>query len=105
MEHPVGTLIPNSPMFRPKTERLTLDAESIATDGRLETVRYVDAVQDALKTRMTQDERVVIMGQDIAEYGGVFKITGLSRSLWQSTRSQYANYRVGRSWCGLRPRI
>ena len=24
---------------------------------------------------MTQDERVVIMGQDIAEYGGVFKIT------------------------------
>ena len=60
----------------PKRKRLTSrDADSIATDGRPETVRYVDAVQDALKTRMTQDERVVIMGQDIAEYGGVFKIT------------------------------
>ena len=39
------------------------------------TLRYVDAVQDALKTRMTHDSRVVLMGQDIAEYGGVFKIT------------------------------
>ena len=65
-----------SDVFAPKTEKAHLrGAESIATDGRPETVRYVDAVQDALKTRMTQDERVVIMGQDIAEYGGVFKIT------------------------------
>ena len=65
-----------SDVFAPKTEKAHLSgAASIATDGRPETVRYVDAIQDALKTRMTQDERLVIMGQDIAEYGGVFKIT------------------------------
>ncbi|MEC8049488.1 MAG: dehydrogenase E1 component subunit alpha/beta [Myxococcota bacterium] len=63
-------------VFAPKREKAPLsDAHSIATDGRPETVRYVDAVQDALRTRMTEDERLVIMGQDIAEYGGVFKIT------------------------------
>ena len=40
-----------------------------------EPLRYVDAVSDALKVAMDRDPRVMIMGQDIAEYGGVFKIT------------------------------
>jgi 2-oxoisovalerate dehydrogenase E1 component len=37
--------------------------------------RYVDAISDALRTVMGLDERVVLLGQDIAEYGGVFKVT------------------------------
>ena len=37
--------------------------------------RYIDAVSDALRQKMEADEQVLIMGQDIAEYGGVFKIT------------------------------
>ncbi|MEM1096348.1 MAG: dehydrogenase E1 component subunit alpha/beta [Bacteroidota bacterium] len=37
--------------------------------------RFIDAVTDALHAAMTADERIVIMGQDIAEYGGVFKVT------------------------------
>lgn len=40
-----------------------------------EPLRYVDAVSDALKVAMDRSDRVLIMGQDIAEYGGVFKIT------------------------------
>lgn len=38
-------------------------------------LRYVDAVTDALSVAMERDENVLLMGQDIAEYGGVFKIT------------------------------
>ncbi len=38
-------------------------------------MRYVDAVSDALRVALRADERVLIMGQDIAEYGGVFKVT------------------------------
>jgi 2-oxoisovalerate dehydrogenase E1 component len=38
-------------------------------------LRYVDAIRDALLTLMRRDERVVLLGQDIAEYGGVFKVT------------------------------
>jgi 2-oxoisovalerate dehydrogenase E1 component len=38
-------------------------------------LRYVDAISDALRTVMRHDERVVLLGQDIAEYGGVFKVT------------------------------
>ncbi|MFZ9969743.1 MAG: alpha-ketoacid dehydrogenase subunit alpha/beta [Bacteroidia bacterium] len=38
-------------------------------------LRLVDAVQDGLKEAMRKHPNLVLMGQDIAEYGGVFKIT------------------------------
>lgn len=37
--------------------------------------RYVDGIRHVLQVAMETDERTIIMGQDIAEYGGVFKIT------------------------------
>jgi 2-oxoisovalerate dehydrogenase E1 component len=38
-------------------------------------IRFVDAVSQGLKQGMERFEKMVIMGQDIAEYGGVFKVT------------------------------
>ena len=37
--------------------------------------RLVDAISDGLKQSMQRHDQLVLMGQDIAEYGGVFKIT------------------------------
>ena len=37
--------------------------------------RLIEAVKDALYQSMQQHSNLVIMGQDIAEYGGVFKVT------------------------------
>jgi 2-oxoisovalerate dehydrogenase E1 component len=37
--------------------------------------RFVDAIQEALLLSMQNDEKLILMGQDIAEYGGAFKIT------------------------------
>ena len=37
--------------------------------------RYIDAISLSLKHNMQKHENLVIMGQDIAEYGGAFKIT------------------------------
>jgi 2-oxoisovalerate dehydrogenase E1 component len=37
--------------------------------------RYVDAISDALRQSMERFPELVLMGQDIADYGGVFKIT------------------------------
>ncbi len=37
--------------------------------------RYIDAISEALFQKMESDESVIMMGQDIAEYGGVFKTT------------------------------
>ena len=38
-------------------------------------MRYVDAISDGLRLVMRRDPTVVLIGQDIAEYGGVFKVT------------------------------
>jgi len=37
--------------------------------------RYIDAISDGLRQSMQKFPELVIMGQDIAEYGGAFKIT------------------------------
>jgi len=37
--------------------------------------RLVDAVSDSLRQSMKKYPKLVLMGQDIAEYGGVFKVT------------------------------
>jgi 2-oxoisovalerate dehydrogenase E1 component len=37
--------------------------------------RFVDALSDGLRQSMQKYDDLVIMGQDVAEYGGVFKIT------------------------------
>lgn len=39
------------------------------------TKRYIDAISDGLRQAMRKHDNLVIMGQDIAEYGGAFKIT------------------------------
>ncbi len=43
--------------------------------GELTEKRFIDAIQDALKQSMEKYPGLVIMGQDIAEYGGAFKVT------------------------------
>ena len=40
-----------------------------------ESMRLIDAVSDGLRESMIKHDNLVLMGQDIAEYGGVFKIT------------------------------
>lgn len=37
--------------------------------------RFIDAVSDGLKQAMQKHPNLILMGQDIAEYGGVFKVT------------------------------
>lgn len=37
--------------------------------------RFVDAIASALDQAMEQHPQLILMGQDIAEYGGVFKVT------------------------------
>ncbi|MDX9750023.1 MAG: dehydrogenase E1 component subunit alpha/beta [Flavobacteriales bacterium] len=45
-----------------------------ATDGAPEK-RFIDAIQEGLRQSMERHPGLVLMGQDIAEYGGAFKIT------------------------------
>ncbi|MEM6542478.1 MAG: thiamine pyrophosphate-dependent enzyme [Bacteroidota bacterium] len=51
--------------------------EEECIDPILETkkIRFVDAVSEGLRQSMQEHNELVLLGQDIAEYGGVFKIT------------------------------
>ncbi len=49
--------------------------------------RLVDAISDGLDEAMKQHDDLVLMGQDIAEYGGVFKVT-------EGFLKKYGNERV-----------
>ena len=44
-------------------------------DSVFQEVRFIDALTDGLRTAMQRHPELVLMGQDIAGYGGVFKIT------------------------------
>lgn len=53
------------------------ESEMKADDSRftISDSRFVDAIQDALSLSMEKHPELVLMGQDIAEYGGAFKVT------------------------------
>ena len=38
-------------------------------------LRFIDAISEAIDLSMSKHKNLIIMGQDIAEYGGVFKVT------------------------------
>ena len=56
-------------MFRPSSIYIKPQSQSVTEK------RYLDAITDAMRQGMQRHPNLVIMGQDIAEYGGVFKAT------------------------------
>lgn len=56
-------------LFAPHIQQL------VEATGNKEEKRFIDAIQDALTQSMEKHEGLVLMGQDIAEYGGAFKVT------------------------------
>ncbi len=51
------------------------DFEEVKYSSETENIRLIDAISTGLKQSMERHSNLVIMGQDIAEYGGAFKIT------------------------------
>lgn len=45
------------------------------TDATVRELRYVDAIKEGLYIAMKRHPNLILMGQDIGEYGGVFKVT------------------------------
>ena len=54
-----------------KTSDLQINKDS----NKYSNIRFVDAISQAIHLCMEEDRDLIIMGQDIAEYGGVFKVT------------------------------
>ncbi len=71
----------SEPAIEPKVENELADIyapfefEQVAPSTTTTEMRLIDAISDGLKESMKRFPQLVLMGQDIAEYGGVFKIT------------------------------
>ncbi len=72
----------HSDLFAPYTYTQTAPASESKTEKRL-----IDAVSDGMRQSMERHDSLVLMGQDIAEYGGVFKVT-------EGFVEQFGNHRV-----------
>ena len=59
-----------SELFKPVN---ILNTSSLNTNTK--NMRLIDAISQALKLAMQKHSNLILMGQDIADYGGVFKIT------------------------------
>jgi 2-oxoisovalerate dehydrogenase E1 component len=57
-------------LFAPYESKNTLSPNAVRSEKR-----FIDAISDGLRQSLHKYPELVIMGQDIAEYGGAFKIT------------------------------
>jgi pyruvate/2-oxoglutarate/acetoin dehydrogenase E1 component len=82
------------------------------TDGRnTKTMTYLQGISDGLRCEMREDERVLLMGEDIGVYGGAFKVTdgfiaefGVDRVMdTPLAESGIVGTAVGAAVVGLRP--
>ncbi|MCO6359917.1 alpha-ketoacid dehydrogenase subunit alpha/beta [Roseivirga pacifica] len=65
-----NTQIETEDLFAPFKQEVIVPKSQTVSEKR-----FVDAISDGLKQSMERYPNLVLMGQDIADYGGVFKIT------------------------------
>ena len=74
-------------------------------------IEYRDALNQAFDEEMTRDENVVLMGEEVAEYDGAYKVTKGLWKKWGSKRvmdtpiseAAFIGMGVGASMLGIRP--
>ncbi len=53
----------------------TIKSKPLSLSSNKTEMKFIQAISDGLRQSMQQHENLVLMGQDIAEYGGAFKVT------------------------------
>ena len=98
------------PKFRPATTALVMETEwTDATKVKEQTVR--EALRDAMAEELRRDENVFLMGEEVAEYQGAYKVSqGLLEEFGSKriidtpiTEHGFAGIATGASFAGLRP--
>ena len=78
-EHMAITANDNAPQFIESCELNDVFQKTVKQIFKISAekseLRFIDAISEALKIGMRKHPNLVLMGQDIAQYGGVFKIT------------------------------
>ena len=69
------TLSPPNTELELKDMYAPFELNETIPQGNKTNKRFIDAISDALRLAMRKHQNLILMGQDIADYGGVFKIT------------------------------
>ncbi|KAF5294613.1 hypothetical protein FQR65_LT10719 [Abscondita terminalis] len=107
------------PQIQPKTINMVTKLGKILSSRSFSTTKVLraqpmtvrDALNSALDEEMEKDERVFILGEEVAQYDGAYKVT---RGLWKKygdkrvidtpiTEMGFAGIAVGSAMAGLRP--
>lgn len=108
VRHDAKSRMPAAPAA-PKTERPAAEDEAAFADASTMTVR--EALRDAMAEEMRRDDTVFVMGEEVAEYQGAYKITqglldefGAKRVVdTPITEHGFAGLGVGAAFGGLKP--
>ncbi|MGB0906306.1 MAG: pyruvate dehydrogenase complex E1 component subunit beta [Maricaulaceae bacterium] len=100
-----------APVAAPVAQKTVPSDPSIPTNVKMVETTVRDALRDAMAEEMRRDETVFIMGEEVAEYQGAYKVTrGLldefgSRRVVDTPITEYgfAGIGVGAAMGGLRP--
>ena len=75
--------------------RSTRDEPEVPEGTPLVSVTLREALRDAMAEEMRRDERVFVMGEEVAEYQGAYKVTqGLLAGIRRQARRRYADHRI-----------
>ena len=102
--------VPAAPIDAPRPAQIMAEAD---WDGPTKTQTVREALRDAMAEEMRQDERVFVMGEEVAEYQGAYKVTqGLLDEFSEKrvidtpiTEHGFAGLGVGAAFGDLRPII
>ena len=104
-----GKLFTNTIDDQPKQR--ASKARTVDQDKKLDKISVREAIRDALAEEMRKDKNVFVMGEEVAEYQGAYKVTqGLLQEFGASrvidtpiTENGFAGLAIGASFSGLKP--
>jgi pyruvate dehydrogenase E1 component beta subunit len=112
-EAPVAEAV-EAPVVAPKPVQAVAKSDRAIPDGtEMNSVTLREALRDAMAEEMRRDERVFVMGEEVAEYQGAYKVTqgllaefGAARVIdTPITEYGFAGIGTGAAMGGLRPVI
>jgi pyruvate dehydrogenase E1 component beta subunit len=109
---PVETPVQSAPVPI-LSDTMPIQTSSVTASGAIPTITLREALRDAMAEEMRRDDRVFVMGEEVAEYQGAYKVTqGLleefgARRVIDTPITEYgfAGVGTGAAMGGLRPII
>jgi pyruvate dehydrogenase E1 component beta subunit len=84
-----------APSSSPATRPRPFPIRTIPAGTEMVKTTVREALRDAMAEEMRKDPRIFVMGEEVAEYQGAYKVTqGAARGVRRQARDRYADHRI-----------